>query len=111
MDDLRRLEPYTLHICDISYFSGKVQAHLACKCIAHRTYEITSAELVERVAPRTGLVEVRAWLERDGTLDHRYPEGDALPHCRPRQFSAVERLRLRVFGTPHHLEAGGDAGP
>jgi glutathione S-transferase len=63
---------------------------------------------VRAVLERTGCLE---WLERDGTLDHRYPDGEALPHCRPRQLGAVERLRLRVFGTPHHLEAGGDAGP
>ena len=71
---------------------------------------LTSAEAppVRAMLERTGCLP---WLERDGTLDHRYPDGDALPHCRPRHFSAVERLRLRVFGTPHHLEAGGDAGP
>jgi len=67
-----------------------------------------AAPPVRAMLERTGCL---AWLERDGTLDHRYPDGDALPHCRPRHFSAVERLRLRVFGTPHHLEAGGDAGP
>jgi len=71
---------------------------------------LTSAEAppVRAMLERTGCLP---WLERDGTLDHGYPDGDALPHCRPRHFSAVERLRLRVFGTPHHLEAGGDAGP
>ncbi len=69
---------------------------------------IEAAPPVRAMLERTGCLD---WLERDGTLDHRYPDGDALPHCRPRHFSAVERLRLRVFGTPHHLEAKGDAGP
>ena len=66
-----------------------------------------TAAPVRAVLDRAGCLE---WLERDGVLEHRYPEGDALPHCRPRGIGAIERLRLMIFGTPHHLEAGGDAG-
>jgi glutathione S-transferase len=89
-DDPRRLEPYTLHVYDISYFSGKMQAYLAYKGIAHRTHEITWQELVERIAPRTGLVEVPVVECADGTLlrdstamiewfEQRYREAPVLP--------------------------------
>ncbi|HEY2773130.1 MAG TPA: glutathione S-transferase [Candidatus Binatia bacterium] len=46
------------------------------------------------------------WLEKDGILDHRYPEGDALPHGRPRHIGLLEKARMQMFGTPHHHEAG-----
>jgi glutathione S-transferase len=89
-DDPRRLEPYTLHVYDISYFSGKMQAYLAYKGIPHRTHEITWQELVERIAPRTGLVEVPVVECADGTLlrdstamiewfEQRYREAPVLP--------------------------------
>lgn len=67
-DDLSRLEPYTLHVYDISYFSGKMQAYLAYKDIPHRTHEITWQELVDRVAPHTGLVEVPVVECADGSF-------------------------------------------
>jgi glutathione S-transferase len=90
MDDTRRLEPYTLHVYDISYFSGKMQAYLAYKGIPHRTHEITWAELVDRVAPRTGLVEVPVVECADGSFlrdstamiewfERRYPTAAVLP--------------------------------
>ncbi len=89
-DELRRLEPYTLHVYDISYFSGKMQAYLAYKGIPHRTHEITWNELVDRVAPRTGLVEVPVVECADGTMlrdstamiewfEQRYREAPVLP--------------------------------
>jgi glutathione S-transferase len=89
-EDLRRLEPYTLHVYDISYFSGKMQAYLAYKGIPHRTHEITWQELVDRVAPRTGLVEVPVVECADGTFlrdstamiewfEQRYREAPVLP--------------------------------
>ena len=89
-EDLGRLEPYTLHVYDISYFSGKMQAYLAYKGIPHRTHEITWQELVDRVAPRTGLVEVPVVECADGTFlrdstamiewfEQRYREAPVLP--------------------------------
>jgi len=89
-EDLGRLEPYTLHVYDISYFSGKMQAYLAYKGIPHRTHEITWQELVDRVAPRTGLVEVPVAECADGTFlrdstamiewfEQRYREAPVLP--------------------------------
>jgi len=89
-DELRRLEPYTLHVYDISYFSGKMQAYLAYKGIPHRTHEITWTELVDRIAPRTGLVEVPVVECADGTMlrdstamiewfEQRYREAPVLP--------------------------------
>ena len=68
MNDPASLEPYTLHIYDISYFSGKMQAYLAYKDIPHRTHEITWQELVDRVAPQTGLVEVPVVECADGSF-------------------------------------------
>jgi len=68
MNDPASLEPYTLHIYDISYFSGKMQAYLAYKGIPHRTHEIRWKELVDRVAPRTGLVEVPVVECADGSF-------------------------------------------
>jgi glutathione S-transferase len=68
MNDLNRLEPYTLHVYDISYFSGKMQAYLAYKGIPHRSHEITWQELVDRVAPQTGLVEVPVVECADGSF-------------------------------------------
>jgi len=90
MDDWRALEPYTLHIYDISYFSGKMQAYLAYKGIPHRTREITWKELVERVAPQTGLVEVPVVECADGSFlrdstamiewfEQRYDNAPVLP--------------------------------
>ena len=68
MKDPACLEPYTLHIYDISYFSGKMQAYLAYKGIPHRTNEIRWQELVDRVAPQTGLVEVPVVECADGSF-------------------------------------------
>jgi glutathione S-transferase len=90
MEDRRRLEPYTLHIYDISYFSGKMQAYLAYKGIPHRVHEISWQELVERVAPQTGLVEVPVVECADGSFlrdstamiewfEHRYHAAPVLP--------------------------------
>ena len=90
MSDPANLEPYTLHIYDISYFSGKMQAYLAYKGIAHRTHEITWQELVDRVAPQTGLVEVPVIECADGSFmrdstamiewfEQQYGVGSVLP--------------------------------
>jgi len=90
MQDLHALEPYTLHVYDISYFSGKMQAYLSYKGIPHGVHEISWAELVGRIAPRTGLVEVPVVECRDGTLlrdstamiewfERRYPQPAVLP--------------------------------
>ena len=89
MNDPASREPYTLHIYDISYFSGKMQAYLAYKGIPHRTHEITW-ELVDRVAPQTGLVEVPVvecadgLFMRDSTamiewFEQHYGAGSVLP--------------------------------
>jgi len=62
-------------------------------------------EPVRAILDRTGCA---TWLERDGILDSRYPQGEQLPFCTPRRLGFASRLRLRLFGTPHHLEAGGE---
>ena len=90
MQDLHALEPYTLHVYDISYFSGKMQAYLAYKGIPHRVHPVSWAELTGRIAPQTGLAEVPVVEFRDGTLlrdstamiewfEQRYPQPAVLP--------------------------------
>jgi hypothetical protein len=44
-------------------------------------------------------------------IESGYTEGEHLPFCTARSLSMAERLRLRMFGTPHHLEAGRVPGP
>jgi hypothetical protein len=58
---------------------------------------------VRAALSKTGCLE---WLERDGILAHRYPQGERLPFCAERRLGPVERFRLWVVGTPHHREAG-----
>lgn len=58
---------------------------------------------VRKVLARTGCLE---WLERDSILPCEYPDGDVLPLCRPRRIGVADRLRMQVFGTPHHRELG-----
>jgi len=89
-DGPRHLEPYVLHVYDISYFSGKMQAYLAYKGIPHRISHVTWQELANRLAPRTGLVEVPVVECADGSLlrdstamiewfERRYTAGAVLP--------------------------------
>lgn len=91
MEDLRAYEPYTLHVYDISYFSGKMQAYMAYKGIPHRTHEVSWGELSRRIAPRTGLVEVPVVERADGVFlrdstamiewfEARYPQASVLPN-------------------------------
>ncbi len=67
-----------------------------------------AAASVRATLARTGCLE---WLELDGVIESGYTEGEKLPFCTPRTLSMAERLRLRFFGTPHHLEVGGVPGP
>jgi glutathione S-transferase len=90
MEDPRTFEPYTLHVFDLSYYSGKMQAYLAYKGIPHRVHEIGWLELARRIAPRTGLVEVPVLERADGVLmrdstamiewfEKRYTDASVLP--------------------------------
>ncbi len=90
MEDLKRYEPYTLHVYDLSYFSGKMQAYLRYKEIPHRSHDISMRELAVRIAPHTGLVEVPVVERADGVFlrdttamiewfEARYPTGYVLP--------------------------------
>jgi glutathione S-transferase len=90
MEDLKRYEPYTLHVYDQSYFSGKMQAYLRYKEIPHASHDISMRELAVRVAPHTGLVEVPVIERADGVFlrdttamiewfEARYPKGYVLP--------------------------------
>jgi hypothetical protein len=67
-----------------------------------------AAASVRATLARTGCLE---WLELDGVIESGYMEGEKLPFCTACRLSVVERLRLRMFGTPHHLEAGRVPGP
>ena len=62
-----------------------------------------SAGPVRAMLAATGCLE---WLEKDGVIDIKYPDGDLLPLSRPRSIGFSERIRMRLFGTPHHEEAG-----
>ena len=56
---------------------------------------------VDDLLDRTGCLEL---LSTEPGLDHRHPEGEALPFCGPRRtLSAWEKWRLTFTGTPHHL--------
>src|SRR5688572_1202645 len=90
MEDLRKYEPYTLHVYDLSYFSGKMQAYLHYKEIPHRCHNVSMRELAIRIAPHTGLVEVPVIERADGVFlrdtkamiewfEARYPKGYVLP--------------------------------
>jgi glutathione S-transferase len=90
MENLERYEPYTLHVYDQSYFSGKMQAYLRYKEIPHSSHDISMRELALRVAPQTGLVEVPVVERADGVFlrdttamiewfEARYPKGYVLP--------------------------------
>ena len=68
MEDLRAFEPYTLHVYDLSYFSGKMQAYLRYKEIPHRSHDVSMRELATRIAPHTGLVEVPVVERADGVF-------------------------------------------
>jgi glutathione S-transferase len=60
------------------------------------------AAVVRAVLSKTGCLE---WLERDGVLPDRYPQGDRLPLCTKPRLGHVATLRLWLVGTPHHREA------
>lgn len=67
-------EPYTLYVMYISYFSGKMQAYLRYKEIAHRTVELRWNEMLRVLLPNTGLMKVPAV---------RTPEGQWLADSTP----------------------------
>lgn len=88
--DRKAFEPYTLHVFDESYYSGKMQAYLRYKEIPHRSRDISMRELATRIAPKTGLVEVPMLERADGVflrdttamiewLEPRYPLVPVLP--------------------------------
>lgn len=90
MEDLRSFEPYTLHVYDLSYFSGKMHAYMAYKEIPCRVHDVSFRELATRIAPQTGLVEVPVVERADGVflrdstaiiewMEARYPAGAVLP--------------------------------
>jgi glutathione S-transferase len=62
-----------------------------------------SATALRAMLARTGCVE---WLDKDGILDAKYPAGALLPLSRPRSIGLAARVRMQLFGTPHHEEAG-----
>ncbi len=55
------------------------------------------------VLARAGCLEM---LEKDGVIDANYPAGDLLPLSQPRSIGFADRIRMQLFGTPHHEEAG-----
>ena len=56
---MRTSSPYTLYVFHISYFSGKMQAYLRYKEIAHETIEPKwGGDLLNTIYPNTGLMKV-----------------------------------------------------
>lgn len=84
-------QPYTLYLFWISYFSGKMQAYLRYKRIAHVEIEAQwSGELMRDVLPNTGLMKVPAirtpqgqWLADTTPMidwfETRHPQGSVIP--------------------------------
>lgn len=83
--------PYTLYVFHISYFSGKMQAYLRYKGIAHDTVEPKwGGDLLKLIYPNTGLMKVPVvrtpegqWLA-DSTpmidwFEQRHPEAGVIP--------------------------------
>jgi glutathione S-transferase len=60
------MEPYRLYVSDVSYYSGKLEAFLRYKGIAHERVEINVRNLREEVLPGTGMMKVPAMRRADG---------------------------------------------
>ena len=84
-------KPYTLYVFHISYFSGKMQAYLRYKEIAHSTIEPKwGGDLLNLIYPNTGLMKApvvrtpgNEWLA-DSTpmidwFEKRHPQGAVIP--------------------------------
>ncbi len=80
----------TLHVMDISYFSGKVESYLRYKEIPYRRETVTHRTLVGHVGRRTGVAQVPAMELEDGTwlresstmirwLEERHPSPPVVP--------------------------------
>ena len=92
---------------------GKVYAKLAAvpfqawrRSVLQRSLDVLPEDAyatVRATLERTGCLD---WLTRDGVLSPNYPEGDVLPLSRRRTIGLVQSLKMQLFGTPHHGEAG-----
>lgn len=61
------MQPYTLYVMYISYFSGKMQAYLRYKEIPHETTEVQwGGDLLKLIYPNTGLMKVPVVHTPDG---------------------------------------------
>ena len=86
-----KTNPYTLYVFHISYFSGKMQAYLRYKEIAHDTVEPKwGGELLNTIYPNTGLMKVPVVRTPDGTwladstpmidwFETKHPQGAVIP--------------------------------
>ena len=66
MNDKAQREPYKVHLADVSYFSGKLEAYLRYKEIPFERMEMDAASGVNQVYANTGVRKVPAVESADG---------------------------------------------
>lgn len=91
---------YQLYVSDSSYFSGKLEAYLRYKGIAHDRHEVSVKTMREVILPNTGLIKVPVmqcpdgrWL-KDTTpmiqwLDAQHPAAPVYPQDAAARFIAL----------------------
>lgn len=94
------MKPYKLYVSDVSYYSGKLEAYLRYKGIAHERIEINTRIMREEILPATGFMKVPVmqcpdgrWL-KDTTpmmqwLDQQHPEHPIYPEDPVARFIAL----------------------
>lgn len=60
------MKPYKLYVSDVSYYSGKLEAYLRYKGIAHDRIEINTKIMRETIFPATGFMKVPVMQCADG---------------------------------------------
>ena len=89
MIDNRQYEPFKVHLADVSYFSGKLEAYMRYKEIPYQRVEMTASGGVEIYA-HTGVRKVPAMEAANGQwfrettnmitwLEGRYPVNSVMP--------------------------------
>jgi hypothetical protein len=69
----------------------------------YRGLPLADREAVDEVLESTGIATS---LLAEPDLAHRYPPGPMLPDGRRRRVGLLEKLKISLVGTPHHLEVG-----
>ncbi len=91
------IEPLTVYVADMSYFSGKMEAYLRYKEIRYERRVINTKIMRDEVLPATGLMKVPVLRLADGRwlkdttpmidwFEARYPESPVVPTDPTRRF-------------------------